>query len=152
MNKKLITAAAVFVLGASIAVAVPFEGDGGKGWGGRGHHRGEYSEKFAQKLNLSDAQRQQIRDLHQNFRAENKAFFESFHQNLRDLRAAKQAGDTAKADALQATLQSQHEQMKQLRAGFDQKVGTVLTADQLAQWNAMKAERAARRQQHREQQ
>ena len=145
MNKKLITAAAVFVLGASIAVAAPFEGDGGPGFG-RGHRMHARAERFAEKLNLSDAQREQIRDIHKSDRTENQAFFDSFRQNWRDLKAAKQAGDTAKADAIKATLKSQHEQMKTLRAGLEDRVASVLTADQRAQWDAMKAKRAAHRQ------
>ena len=151
MKTRIITAAAVFVLGASIAVAAPFEGDGGREFG-RGHRMHARAEKFAEKLNLSDAQRQQIREIHKSFRADNQPFFDSFRQNWRDLKAAKEAGDTAKADALRATLKSQHDQMKELRAGRDNRIGSVLTADQLAQWNAMKAERAARRQNRGEQQ
>ena len=146
--KKIITAVAVLTFGATLAMAAPFEGDGGQG-GHHRHHRA-YAEKFAQKLNLSDAQKQQIRDIHKSFHAENQAFFDSFRQNWRDFRAAKQAGDTAKAEAIKATLQSQHEQLKQLRAGLDEKIGAVLTPDQLQQWNTMKAERAARHQ-HRQQ-
>ena len=144
MNKRIITAAAVFVLGASIAFAGPFEGDGGRGFGG-GHRHHARAMRFAEKLNLSDAQKQQIRDIHKSFRAENRAFFDSFHQNFRDFRAAKRAGDTAKADALKATLQSQRAQLKQLHEGLETRVGSILTPDQQSQWNAMKAERQARR-------
>jgi periplasmic protein CpxP/Spy len=146
LNKKWITAVAVFALGASLAVAAPNDGDGKAFGHEHGHrHRGEFSAKFAQKLNLTDAQKQQIRDMHKSFRAENQAFFDSFRQSMHEYRAAKQAGDTAKADALKVTLESQRAQMKELHQGLEQRVGTVLTADQLAQWNTMKAERAARR-------
>jgi len=144
MKKRIITAAAVFVLGASVALAGPFQGDGGEGHGR--HHRHAMMEKLAQKLNLSDAQKQQIRDVHKSFRAENKAFFESFHQTMRDFHAAREAGDTAKMDALKPVIESQRAQMKQLHETLEGRVGSVLTADQLAQWNTMKAERQARRQ------
>jgi len=149
MKKTWITAVAVLALGASLAVAAPNEGEG-KGWGGHHRHRGEFAAKFAEKLNLTDAQKAQIRDLHQSFRAENKAFFQEFRQNRRDFREAKRAGDTAKADALKATLESQRAQMKSLHEGLQQRVGTVLTPEQLSQWNALKAEREARRQQRME--
>jgi len=149
MKKTWITAVAVLTLGASLAFAAPHDGEG-KGWGGHRRHRGAFGAKFAEKLNLTDAQKQQIRDLNQTFRAENKAFFQTFRQNMRDLREAKKAGDTAKADALKATLQSQRAQMKSLHEGLQQRVGTVLTPDQLSQWNAMKAEREARHQQRME--
>ena len=150
MRNRMITAAAVFVLGATVAFAGPFQGDGGE-FHGR-HHRHAMAEKLAQKLNLSDAQKQQIRDIHQSFRAENKAFLESFRQTMRDFHEAKKAGDTAKMDALKPTLESQHAQMKQLHETLESRVSSVLTSDQLAQWNTMKAEREARRQRHRDQQ
>ena len=149
MKKTWITAVAVLALGASLAVAAPNEGEGG-GWGGHRRHHGEFAGKVAEKLNLTDAQRQQIRDLRQSFRAENKALFQSFRQNMRDFRDAKQAGDTAKADALKPTIESQRAQLKSLHEGLQQRFGSVLTPDQLSQWNAMKAEREARRQQRRE--
>ena len=151
MKNRIITAAAVFVLGASVAFAAPFQGDGGEGHG-RGHRHHMMAEKLAQKLNLSDAQKQQIRDIHQSFRAENKAFFETFHQTMRDFHDAKRAGDTAKVDALKPTLESQRAQMHQLHDTLESRVSSVLTADQLAQWNTMKAERQARRQQRRNEQ
>ena len=144
MNKKMISAVAVVALFATVAVAAPNEGQ-------RRERRREAAQKFAQTLNLSDGQREQIRQLHRSFRSDNAAFIQSFRQNWRDYRAAKQAGDTAKADALKATLDSQRAQAKELHAGLEQRVGSVLTADQLAQWNAMKAERAARRAQRRQQ-
>jgi Spy/CpxP family protein refolding chaperone len=150
MNKKWITAAAVFVFGASLAVASPEKE--GRGFGeGRGHRRGAMAERLAEKLNLSDAQSDQIRSLHKNFREENKDMFMSFRDLRRDLRDAKESGDTAKADAIKAEIQSKHAEMKARRDSLDAKVAAVLTADQLAQWNTMKAEREARRQHRREQ-
>jgi len=146
MNKKLISAAAVFVFGASLAVAAPNDGDGFRG----GRHRGAKAEHLARKLNLSDAQRDQMRDIRKGFREENRAFFESFHQTFRDYRAAKKAGDTAKADELKAQLESQRAQMKLLHDTLDGKISAVLTPEQNAQWSAMKAERAARRQNRQE--
>ena len=57
--KKWLVAAAVVAVSASLAFALPQDE---KGWGG---HRGKgaYGEKLAQKLNLTDAQKQQLRDL-----------------------------------------------------------------------------------------
>ena len=56
------------------------------------------------------------------------------------------AGDTAKADSLKATLESQRAQMKQLRDAQDVKISSILTPEQRAQWQQLKAERAARHQ------
>jgi protein CpxP len=141
MNKKWITAVAVVAVGVSLTVlAAPQEA---KPWHG---HRGEWGQKFAQKLNLTDAQKQQLRDLHKQFRQDNKAFFESFRQTMKDYRTAKQAGDTAKLDSLKANVESQRTQMKTLREAQEPKILSILTPAQQAQYQALKAERAARHQ------
>src|SRR5438552_15381390 len=110
--KKWLIAAAVMVVSASLAFAIPQEG---KGWGGHRGHRGAMSEKLAQKLNLTDAQKQQVRDLDKAFRQDNKAFFESARQTRQEVRAAKEANDTAKLNSLKPTVDSQIAQVKQLR-------------------------------------
>ena len=143
-SKKWITGAAILAVSASLAFAAPNEG---KGWGGHGKGRGGmWGEKFAQKLNLTDAQKQQVRDLNNSFFQDNKAFFESFRQTMQDYRAAKQANDQAKLDALKPTIESQRAQMKQLHEAQEQKILSILTPDQRAQYQALKAERDARRQ------
>ena len=139
-TKKWFIGAAVVAVSASLAIAMPQDG---KGWGGhRGH--GAYGEKLAQKLNLTDAQKQQLRDLNANFRKENAAFFQSFRQTMKDVRAAKEANDTAKLDALKPTVESQKAQMKQLREAQDAKILSILTPDQQAQFKALQAKRAER--------
>ena len=61
--KKLATAIAVTALGAAIAFAAPQQ-DGGKAWGHghRGHH-GVFGKHLAEKLNLTDAQKTQVKDI-----------------------------------------------------------------------------------------
>jgi periplasmic protein CpxP/Spy len=149
-TKKWITGAAVLAVSASLAFAAPQVAKGA--WGG--HHRGHgmMSAKLAQKLNLTDAQKQQIRDLNKAFRQENQAFFQSVRQTRQEAFAAKQANDTAKLDAMKPTIDSQKAQMKQLRETQEQKLLTVLTPDQQAQYKALKAERAAKWQQKHSQQ
>jgi len=141
-KSKWLIGVAVLTLGASLAVAAPHEGRGH----GR-HGKGAFSERFAQKLNLTDAQKQQVRDLHKSFREQNKAFFESSRQTMKDYRAAKKANDTARIDALKTQVESQRAQMQQLRAGLDTQIATILTPEQRTQWEQLKAERAAKHQQ-----
>ncbi len=143
-SKKWFTAAAaVLALSGTMAFAAPHEGRGGKhGRGGRG---GQFGERMAAKLNLTDAQKQQIKDVNQSFFNENKAFFESTRDTRRQIREAKEAGDTARLESLKATAQSQHAQMKQLRGAKMQRIEALLTSEQRAQWQAMKAEREAKR-------
>jgi Spy/CpxP family protein refolding chaperone len=144
-TKKWFTAAAVMALSTTLAVAAPHGGKGGKhGRGGRG---GDFSEKLAQKLNLTDAQKQQIKDINTAFRNENKAFFDAAGETRRQIREAREAGDTARATQLQATAESQRAQLKQLREANRQRVEAVLTAEQRAQLQALKADRGAKRSQ-----
>ena len=141
-TKKWFTAVAVVALSSTLAFAAPHEG-GKRGRGGRGGH--EFGARFAEKLNLSDAQKQQIKDAQTAFRNENKAFFDSVRDTRRQMREAKEAGDTARAEQLQATAKSQHEQMKSLRQEQHQRILALLTPEQRTQWEALKAEREARR-------
>lgn len=143
-NSKWITAVAVAALSATIAFAAPHDGGQGGGWHGKGRH-GFGGARLAQKLNLTDAQKQQWIALEKSFRQDNAAFFQSMRQTWQDFRAAKQAGDTAKMDSLKPTLESQRAQMRQLRDAQAQKLATILTPEQKAQWDALKAERAAKR-------
>jgi Spy/CpxP family protein refolding chaperone len=148
-NRKWIAAAATaFVLTASLAIAGTNAGNGGWKHEGHGGHKDE--ARFAEKLNLNDAQKQQWKAVEQNFRQENSAFLQQVHQTREDFHAAKKAGDTAKADSLKATVQAQKAQMKQLRNAMEPKLLAILTADQRAQFQTMKAERAARGDEHHE--
>ena len=147
-SKKWITGVAVLAVSASLAMAAP-QG----AWGGhRGHHRGFMSARLAQKLNLTDAQKAQIKDLNKQFRQDNKAFFEQVKATRQEARAAKKANDTAKLDALKPTIQSEKAQMKQLRTAQEAKVLSVLTPDQQAQLNQLKAQWQAKRAQRQGQQ
>jgi Spy/CpxP family protein refolding chaperone len=144
-TKKWFTAAAVVALSSTLAFAAPHEG-GKRGRGGRGGHGGhEFGERFAQKLNLSEAQKQQIKDAQTAFRNENKAFFEQARDTRRQIHEAKEAGDAARVEQLKATAKSQHERMKQLRTEQRQRILALLTPEQRTQWEALKAERGGKR-------
>jgi Spy/CpxP family protein refolding chaperone len=138
--KKWLTAAAIMAVSASLAIAMP---QGGEGWGHHGE-KGGYGEKLAQKLNLTDTQKQQLSDLNKAFHENNKAFFQSFRQTRQEVRAAKEANDTAKLQSLKPTVDSQMAQLKQLRDAQDAKILSILTPDQQTQFKAIQAERAAK--------
>ena len=145
-SKKWITGVAVLAISTSLAIAAP------QGFGGHRGHRGMMSEKLAQKLNLTDAQKQQIKSLNQQFRQDNKAFFQSVRQTRQEVKAAKQANDTARLDALKPTIDAQKAQMQQLRQAQEARMLSVLTPDQQSQYKALKAEWAAKRAQKQGQQ
>ena len=139
-NKLITITAAALALTTTMAFAGP-HGRGGK----HGRHGGEFSARFAEKLNLSDAQKEQVRAFTQSFRESNKALFETHRDAMKQLREAKQAGDQARVDALKPTLQSQRTEMKQRREALKQQIIAILTPEQRAQYEALKAERQARR-------
>jgi periplasmic protein CpxP/Spy len=144
-HSKWITAAAVLGLSASLAVAGTSFGEGhGHGFGGR--HMRHHGAKLASKLNLTDAQKEQWKAIRKSSWEQNQAFFDQARQTRQDFHAAKKAGDTAKAESLKPALESQRAQMKEIRQAQEQQFATILTAEQRAQYDALKAERQARRQ------
>ena len=148
---KWISAAAVVALSGAMAFAA-IDNDGGKAWGHGGHgRRGAMGAHVAQKLNLADAQKEQMKALHRSFMQDNRAFFQTMRQTRQEMHAAKEAGDTAKVDSLKATFQSQRAQLKQLHDAQQEKFLAILTPEQRTQLDALKAEHAARRQQHQQQ-
>ena len=147
-TKKWIGVVAALGLSASLAVAAE-TAPSGQGYEGRGQHEFRGGERLADKLNLTDAQKAQWKQMDQAFRDQNKAFFDQARQTMMDFRAAKDAGDTAKMEALKPAFKAQRQQMKQLRDAQEQRLVTILTAEQRAQFDALKAERAAHRGEHR---
>lgn len=144
MNKnKWMTMAAVLALSTSLAIAAP----GGEGHGKRGGKRGhgEFGARFAENLNLTDAQKEQIKTIRTNNREQNKAFFEQSRATFEQFRAAKKAGDTAKMEQLRPALERLRAQMKQFRDAERQQILALLTPDQRAKFDALEAEREARR-------
>lgn len=135
--KKLVIAFAVAATAAA-AFAAPHAPSAHRG--GRAGHM----EKFAQKLNLTDAQKQQIRDIHQTDRQRNKQLYADFRAKLRQFRELKRAGDPG-ADAVKAELQPMREQIKAARKATHEAVLGVLTAEQRQQLDQWRAEHPRKR-------
>ncbi|HYK02406.1 MAG TPA: Spy/CpxP family protein refolding chaperone [Thermoanaerobaculia bacterium] len=145
MNKnKWMTMAAVLALSTSLAIAAPHGGKGGGKFGGK-HGRGEFGERFAEKLNLTDAQKEQIKTIRTNNREQNKAFFEQSRATFEQFREAKKANDTAKLEQLKPALERQRAQMKQFRDAERQQILALLTPEQRTKFDALEQERAERR-------
>ncbi len=145
-TKQWITMAAVLTLAATVAGAAPHGGGEGRRGGSHGRHAGQQMrQKLAQKLNLTDAQRQQMRAVRESFRERNKDFFQTAKATRQQFRNARRADDTARLEALRPSMQSHREQMKQLRRRQHEQVVAILTAEQRAQLESMKAQRSERR-------
>jgi len=101
-------------------------------------------ERFAEKLNLTDAQRQQIRDIRQADREQNKQLYADFRTKMQEFRAARRAGD-ANAAALRADLQPLREQIQAARKTTRQSILGVLTPEQRQQLEQWRGDHSRRR-------
>jgi len=137
--KKWIPAVAVVTLLSMTAVAQPGVERAAK-------RRGPHADVAAlvNKLNLTPEQRQQMEEIQRTSRTELSAFLEASHGTMDQIRAARATKDTEKVKALQAELESQRAQMKELRDRQDEEILALLTPEQRTQLETLKGERAAK--------
>src|SRR5688500_9182345 len=144
MMKKTISTAVALALGATLAFAGP--GEGKRGFHGKKGNGGEaHIARLAEKLNLTDAQKAQLEEQRTNFRAAHEARLDTYRDTMKQYRDARKANDTARADALKQTLEIQKGEIQQLRKAQHDAMLSILTAEQRAQLEAMKAEHGERR-------
>jgi Spy/CpxP family protein refolding chaperone len=130
--KKFITAVAVV---AAMTTPVAFANN--QGFGGHKHSM----EKFSEKLGLTDAQKQQIRDIRQADRQANKALFEQFRTKRQEYRSLRQANDP-NAENVKAELKALGQQLRAARKATRDKIyDTVLTAEQRTQIDTWRSQR-----------
>jgi protein CpxP len=130
--KKFITAVVVV---AAMTTPVAFAQN--EHFSGRHHHM----EKFAKKLGLTDAQKQQVKDIEKADREANKALFEQFRAKRHELRTLRQANDP-NADNVKAEVKSLHQQLRAAHKATRETIyNTVLTPEQRAQVDAWRAQR-----------
>lgn len=141
--KKSIAAAALILSTAAFAFA-------GHGAPGMGEHQGrhhERMEKLASKLNLSDAQKAQMKDIRQQNRQANQQLHADLKAKHQEYRQLKEANDPRAAE-VKTQLQSLRAQAKAARTSAHEQMLTVLTADQRQQLEQMRAERQQRHAAH----
>lgn len=148
--KKTITAVAALTLSATLAFAAPqgTKDEGRKFEGKRGRHgqrAGQRADRAFAKLNLTDAQKAQMKALREQFRTENAPLFAQLRQARTDLKVARDANDTARVESLRGSLQSLKTQFKAAKKAHREQLLTILTPEQRAQLEAAKAERRSRR-------
>lgn len=133
MKLTRIALAMVLTLAASVAMAERHRG------------AGEFGRRFAQKLELTDAQREQIREIRRRTREQHRAFFQSSRETSVRLRDARKAGDQSKVDALRPIVQQNSAKMRAIRDAETQRIRALLTPEQRERWDALGSERRARR-------
>lgn len=124
-NFTLVAIAAAALAGSAQAQAHPMGG----------HDRGEMMEHF-DKLNLTEAQKAQIKAIHEKYQAQLKANREQANTYKEAARAARQKGDTA---AFRANLEKAHQLTTALHEQAMNEVRAVLTPAQRAQADSMMA-------------
>jgi len=133
--KKWMTAVALVVFGASLAVAQ----DQPRERRGPGMMR-PFVEMFATPLSLTDAQKEQITGIEKKAHEDNAAIFEAAHATMEEFHKAKEANDTAKLESLKPVMDSQRAQLKAIHDGVMKQITATLTADQQAKLEKIRAE------------
>jgi Spy/CpxP family protein refolding chaperone len=103
-----------------------------------------FVERYGEQLELTDAQKKTIGDLDAKYQKDNAAFFEEWQKTMADFRAARDANDQAKLDALKPKMDEQRATMTKLRTAHEDEIAKSFTAEQKEAWTKIKAEREAR--------
>lgn len=106
--------------------------------GGRG--------KFMKDLNLTDAQKTQMKAIHAKYEPQMKQIREQGKAQFGDMRAARQKGDTSAAT--RAKFQQFRERTMAVRKQEGSDIRGILTADQRTKWDAAQAQRTQRFEAH----
>ncbi len=95
------------ILFASLVAGLAYA-EGGGGHQGKSHH----NQKWLEKLDLTDAQTQQIQEIKQSFHSDMKSKRETMHKAKQELKAA------LKTDASEASLKKQFNELQTMRKDF----------------------------------
>ena len=153
-----IVSLSAIALVASITVAQSVKTDRGNGRGSRGdwqrgrgegknHGWGGMHGAFLQQLNLTDDQKAKIKQMHENFATSNKPLLEELRAKRQELRQASEGGTFNEALATQKLTEMAGLQAKLMGERFKlhQEMLSVLTTEQKAQLDQMKAQFKGRR-------
>ncbi len=102
---------------------------------GQFHPRHARAEGLASKLDLTDAQKQQMKDIRTASREQNKQLYADYRAKLQQFRTLKQANDPSAAD-VKAELKAMRPQIRAAREASREAMRNVLTPEQQAQLKA----------------
>jgi len=100
--------------------------------------RAVLQKRMMQSLNLTDAQKQQIKTIRQGARQTAQPVAQELKQNRQALAAAVQAGDSVKIQQLSTLIGQEQGQVLAIRSDAMSKVVAVLTPDQKAKMAAFR--------------
>src|SRR5258708_1720806 len=119
----------VIALMVTATAAISFAQTGDRG---QFHPRARGARQFASELNLTDAQRQQLKDIRTASREQNKQLHVDYRAKLQQYRALKTANDPAASD-VKAQLEAMKPQLKAARKASREAMLNVFTPEQRAQ-------------------
>jgi LTXXQ motif. len=140
--KKLVIALMVTATSAIALAQAP-----GTAGSHRHGHRGGF-ETFATNLNLTDAQKQQLKDIRTADRERNQQLFDDYRAKVQQFRTLKQANDPGAAD-VKAQIHSMKSQIEAARKTSREAMLAVLTPDQQGQLKAARQSRGFARREDR---
>jgi Spy/CpxP family protein refolding chaperone len=103
-----------------------------------------FTERYGADLGLTDTQKTTIDNIEKKWNEDHEKFITEFRATMAEYRAAREANDTAKLDALKPKMDSQRAEMTKLRAEQEEKIASTFTDEQKAKWSKIKEEREAR--------
>jgi len=119
-------------------------GPRGRGRGMRGG-RGAFGGGLVRNLNLTDAQKSQLKTIHEKYRPQFETIRTQMKSQADNVRALRQKGDTVGARAAAQKLRSDIEaRTSTIRKQELADVRNILTAEQRTKWDAAQAERQKR--------
>jgi len=148
MKKHLAVLAAALVAAAPMAHAqattapAPRAEHGMRGMRGPGH------EGMFKSLNLTDAQKAQVKAIHQKYASQFKAARDAAKPDFDAMRAARQKGDTAAVRAAREKLRADMAPTRKVREQEMAEVRAILTPAQQQQLDQLKTQRAQRGEGH----
>jgi len=101
------------------------------------HPHGQRAGRLAAELNLTDAQKQQMKDIRTADHAQNKQLYVDYRTKLKQFRALKKANDPTASD-VKAQLKAMKPQIKAARKASREAMLNILTPDQRAQLKAIR--------------
>ncbi len=116
---------------------------------GQGQGPGHARMKALEKLNLTQAQKDQITSLRDAFKTANQSSIEEITSLREQMREKMKSGDKEGAKAIREQLKAKREAMKPAREKLHQDVLAILTQEQRDQLAKMKEEMKERRKDHR---
>lgn len=104
-------------------------------------NHGERHDRMMATLNLTDAQKAQIKAIHAKYEPQVKAARQAMRTQMEAARAARAKGDTAAVRANRAQMKAAMEPMSRIHQQEMAEIRAILTPEQQAKFDTMKSQR-----------